>query len=113
MKNVKITSSCLILMAALFFFSLPAYSLTTTHYYDPLNRLAETVITDGTKTTTITYHYDAAGNMTSFITESDTLVTMQDFAGDFGRINCNTGCAGDLDGDGDVDGRDLRLFIGM
>lgn len=84
-----------------------------TNSYDLLNRLVETVITDSSKTTTITYKYDAAGNMTSFVTESETPATIQSFSADYGRTDCNTGCAGDLDEDGDVDGSDLSLFIGM
>jgi YD repeat-containing protein len=92
---------------------LNADSSTTTHSYDSLNRLIQTVITDGSKTTTITYQYDAAGNMTKFISESETPVTIQSFAFNFGRTNCAGGCDGNFDGDADVDGKDLATFLGM
>jgi YD repeat-containing protein len=95
------------------FFSSLAISSTATHFYDSLNRLTQTVITDGSKTITITYKYDAAGNMTRFITESETPVTIQSFAAEFGRTNCAGGCAGDFNDDGDVDGKDLAAFLGM
>jgi YD repeat-containing protein len=100
---------CLTILLSL----LTAFAATSTHSYDSLNRLAQTVITDGSKTTTITYQYDAAGNMTRFIAESETPVTIQSFAADFGRNNCAGGCAGDFNGDGDVDGKDLATFLGM
>jgi YD repeat-containing protein len=92
---------------------LNADSSTTTHSYDSLNRLIQTVITDGSKTTTITYQYDPSGNVTRFTSESETPVTLQSFAADFGRTNCAGGCAGDFNGDGDVDGKDLAAFLGM
>lgn len=41
------------------------------------------------------------------------VVIIQSFFADYGRTDCGTGCAGDLDDDGDVDGGDLSLFIGM
>ncbi len=43
----------------------------------------------------------------------DGLVNQDDvaaMAGDFGKINCNGGCRGDYNGDGDVDGLDLSKF---
>ncbi|HJS03882.1 MAG TPA: RHS repeat domain-containing protein [Variovorax sp.] len=38
--------------------------------YDALGRLASTVYSNGTSTTTITYSFDAAGNRTSVVTTS-------------------------------------------
>ena len=51
--------------------------------------------------------------MTSFITESETPVTVQAFTAEFGRTNCAGGCTGDFDSDGDVDGKNLAVLIGM
>jgi YD repeat-containing protein len=110
-KILQLTVLCS--LAQIFIFSSHLYSATSSHSYDTLNRLTHTIITDGSKTTTITYQYDAAGNMTRFITESETLVTIQSFAVEFGRTNCAGGCAGDFNGDGDVDGKDLAAFLGM
>lgn len=103
----------LIAIICLLFVISSANASTTNHSYDSLNRLVQTVITDGSKTTTITYQYDAAGNMTRFITESETPVTIQSFAADFGRTNCAGSCAADFNGDGDVDGQDLAVFLGL
>ncbi|VTU40526.1 YD repeat (two copies) [Variovorax sp. PBS-H4] len=43
----------------------PAQAGSVSYTYDALGRLASTVYSDGTSTTTITYSYDAAGNRTS------------------------------------------------
>lgn len=114
---MEIRSSSFLGLSFLILFNLFTLELsiaaTTNHSYDSLNRLTQTVITDGSKTTTITYQYDSAGNMTRFVTESETPVTIQSFAADFGRTNCAGGCAGDFNGDGDVDGKDLAAFLGM
>jgi len=40
-------------------------------------------------------------------------VSIATLALDFGRIDCSAGCAGDLDGDGVVDGFDLALLISV
>jgi YD repeat-containing protein len=99
------------------FLSLPPFSFvdagTTSHSYDSLHRLTQTVIINDSNTTTITYQYDAAGNMVRFVTESETSVTIQSFAAEFGRTNCAGGCASDFNGDGDVDGKDLATFLEM
>jgi YD repeat-containing protein len=47
-----------------------AHAGSVSYSYDALGRLASTVYTDGTSTTTITYSYDAAGNRTSVGTTS-------------------------------------------
>jgi hypothetical protein len=42
------------------------------------------------------------------------MATIQTFAAAFGRTSCTVGCyAEDLDGDGDVDGKDLAAFLEM
>jgi YD repeat-containing protein len=87
------------------------YAATTTHSYDKLNRLVQTVIKDGSKTTTITYSYDAAGNMTATTTNTDIDISVEGFAIEFGRTNCAGNCAGDFNGDGDVDGKDLAELV--
>jgi YD repeat-containing protein len=115
-KMIPFEKHKLILLCSILFLVLSistAFAGTSTHSYDALNRLVQTVITDGSKTTTITHQYDAAGNMTRFIAESETPVTIQSFAADFGRTNCAGGCNGDFNGDGDVDGKDLAVFLGM
>jgi hypothetical protein len=45
--------------------ALPAHAGSVSYSYDALGRLASTVYSDGSSTTTITYSYDAAGNRTS------------------------------------------------
>ncbi|AQQ37259.1 hypothetical protein A8E95_12180 [Burkholderia cenocepacia] len=52
-------------------FSFPAHSAGTVDYtYDALGRLVKAVYSDGAKTTTVTYNYDAAGNRTSVTSNS-------------------------------------------
>lgn len=46
---------------------------TVNHTYDDLNCLVQTVYENGAKMTTITYTYDAAGNMLSFQVTSNFL----------------------------------------
>jgi hypothetical protein len=42
------------------------------------------------------------------------MASIQSFAAAFGRTNCTGGCyAEDMDGDGDVDGKDLMSFVKM
>ncbi|MBR8075974.1 hypothetical protein KDW56_06865 [Burkholderia cenocepacia] len=61
---------CLV-CAALVAFSFPAHSAGTVDYtYDALGRLVKAVYSDGAKTTTVTYNYDAAGNRTSVTSNS-------------------------------------------
>jgi hypothetical protein len=48
----------------------PAYAGSVSYTYDALGRLASTVYSNGTSTTTITYSFDAAGNRTSVVTTS-------------------------------------------
>ncbi|VTU24210.1 YD repeat (two copies) [Variovorax sp. PBL-H6] len=48
----------------------PAHAGSVSYSYDALGRLASTVYSDGSATTTITYSYDAAGNRTSVATTS-------------------------------------------
>jgi YD repeat-containing protein len=113
MKNNFIRIVPPLALIAFIVISQNSYAVTTHHTYDFLNRLVQTVITDGSKTTTITYQYDTSGNMTRFITQSDTSITIQNFAANFGRSNCGSGCDGNFDGDVDVDGKDLAHFLGM
>ena len=48
----------------------PAHAGSVSYSYDALGRLASTVYSNGSSTTTITYSYDAAGNRTSVVTTS-------------------------------------------
>lgn len=60
---ISTTAGCLLLM-----FSAAAYSETNASYtYDVMGRVVSIVYTDGTKTTTVTYNYDASGNRTSVV----------------------------------------------
>ena len=45
-----------------------ALSASAVHTYDALGRLASTVYSNGSSTTTITYSYDPGGNRTSVVT---------------------------------------------
>jgi hypothetical protein len=48
-----------------------AYSAGSVDYtYDALGRVVRAVYSDGTKTTTVTYNYDASGNRTSVTANS-------------------------------------------
>jgi hypothetical protein len=49
---------------------LPAYAGSVSFTYDALGRLASTVYSNGSSTTTITYSYDPGGNRTSVVTTS-------------------------------------------
>jgi hypothetical protein len=57
---------------AALFASLPsAYSASTDEYtYDTLGRVTKITYSDGVKTTTVTYTYDATGNRTSVVSTS-------------------------------------------
>ena len=103
-----------------------AKAATVTHTYDVLNRLIQTIYTDGSNTTSIIYTYDAAGNITSTTTVAEGEFCEGDFdidgdvdgsdlatfAANFGRTDCGvpTTCDGDFNDDGDVDGSDLATF---
>ncbi|WP_157649941.1 RHS repeat domain-containing protein [Burkholderia ubonensis] len=51
---------------ALLTFSVFAHSASSVDYtYDALGRVVKAVYSDGTKTTTVTYNYDASGNRTT------------------------------------------------
>ncbi|WP_197893873.1 hypothetical protein [Variovorax sp. PBS-H4] len=54
-----------VIAAGLCAVALAAHAGSVSCSYDALGRLASTVYSDGTSTTTITYSYDAAGNRTS------------------------------------------------
>lgn len=58
--------------AALLALSSPsAYAASTDDYtYDTLGRVTKITYSDGVKTTTVTYSYDAAGNRTSVVINS-------------------------------------------
>ena len=49
---------------------LPAYAGSVSFTYDALGRLASTVYSNGSSTTTITYSYDPGGNRISVVTTS-------------------------------------------
>jgi YD repeat-containing protein len=63
-------SSRTVLAVFLFGVALAAHAGSVNHTYDALGRLASTVYSNGTSTTTITYSFDAAGNRTSVVTTS-------------------------------------------
>ncbi len=65
---MSVRLSCLVLtFSTLFFLSTTlASATTTTHTYDELDRLVQTVYDTGSKITTIDYTYDAAGNILNF-----------------------------------------------
>ena len=46
----------------------PAYAGSVSFTYDALGRLASTVYSNGSSTTTIAYSYDPGGNRTSVVT---------------------------------------------
>ncbi|MCY1393049.1 RHS Repeat protein [compost metagenome] len=46
----------------------PAWAGSVSYSYDTLGRVKQVVYNDGSKTTTIVYNYDAAGNRTSVVT---------------------------------------------
>jgi YD repeat-containing protein len=78
MRAVRQSALALALVCLVITSFLPsADAATTNHIYDSLNRLVQSVIRDGSKTTTIIYEYDAAGNMTrsetslGFVLEGD------------------------------------------
>jgi uncharacterized protein RhaS with RHS repeats len=48
----------------------PAHAGSVSYTYDALGRLASTVYSNGSSTTTITYSYDPGGNRTSVVTTS-------------------------------------------
>jgi hypothetical protein len=48
----------------------PAHAGSVSFTYDALGRLASTVYSNGSSTTTITYSYDPGGNRTSVVTTS-------------------------------------------
>ncbi|MBY4770929.1 RHS repeat domain-containing protein [Burkholderia ambifaria] len=57
--------------AALLALSPSAYSASTDDYtYDTLGRVTKITHSDGAKTTTVTYSYDATGNRTSVVSTS-------------------------------------------
>ena len=47
-------------------------SAQSSHTYDNLNRLVQTIYTEGAQVTTVTYTYDNVGNMTNFNVTSNT-----------------------------------------
>ena len=59
-----------VLAAGLCAAALSAHAGSVSYSYDALGRLASTVYSNGSATTTITYSYDAAGNRTSVVTTS-------------------------------------------
>jgi len=63
-------SSRTVLAVFLFGVALAAHAGSVNHTYDALGRLASTVYSNGSATTTITYSYDPGGNRTSVVTTS-------------------------------------------
>jgi YD repeat-containing protein len=59
-----------VLAAGLCAAALAAHAGSVSFSYDALGRLASTVYSNGSSTTTITYSYDPAGNRTSVVTTS-------------------------------------------
>jgi hypothetical protein len=60
----------MIVAGCLVMFSAAAFAEVNVSYtYDTMGRIASIVYTDGTKTTTVTYTYDASGNRTGVVTK--------------------------------------------
>ena len=57
-----------VLAACLCTAALAAHAGSVSYTYDALGRLASTVYSNGSSTTTITYSYDPGGNRTSVVT---------------------------------------------
>ena len=70
-RHVSTRTLCrTVLATCLFTVALAAHAGSASYSYDALGRLASTVYSDGTSTTTITYSYDPGGNRTSVVTTS-------------------------------------------
>ena len=63
MRHSKIAVSLFLLTTLIFLSTLPAYAATK-YKYDPLGRLTEVAYSSGQ---TVTYTYDAKGNMTAVV----------------------------------------------
>jgi len=61
----------------IFFIAATSYAVEITYTYDSLNSLTSVVYSKETSTTTLTYEYDAAGNMTNASGVTHTLTTCQ------------------------------------
>ena len=110
---------------ALFIVSPPeVFAATTTHIYDGLNRLVQTVYQNGQEEVTVTYSYDGAGNMLSFdvatanpllgdvdgsqqVDLTDTVLSLQVISGKKPSVSIQS--AADVDGDGRI-GTEEAIF---
>lgn len=110
---------------ALFIFLPPnVFSATTTHKYDGLNRLVQTVHQNGAEEVTVTYSYDGAGNMLSSdvatanpllgdvdasqrVDLTDALLSLQVTSGKEPTVSIQS--AADVDGDGRI-GTEEAIF---
>lgn len=110
---------------ALFIFLPPeVFAATTTHTYDSLNRLVQTVHQNGEEEVTVTYSYDGAGNMLSFdvatanrllgdvdgsqqVDLTDTVLSLQVISGKKPSVSIQS--AADVDGDGRI-GTEEAIF---
>lgn len=64
----KTVAMAMVTGSLLIMFSASAHSeINASYTYDAMGRLVSAVYTDGTKSTTVTYSYDASGNRTSVI----------------------------------------------
>lgn len=100
------------------------FAATTTHTYDNLNRLVQTVYQNGAEEATVTYSYDGAGNMLSFdvatanplfgdvdgsqqVDLTDALLSLQVTSGKKPSVPIQS--AADVDGDGRI-GTEEAIF---
>lgn len=88
-RRTKIFWSWTVLALCMAVVLVPGISWADTYTYDNLNRLTRVVYSDGR---TITYTYDAAGNIL--------------------KVTSVNPCEGDYDNDKDVDGKDVAAYAG-
>lgn len=67
-RSGRITASVLALLLGGLAIQVPAWAGSAQYSYDTLGRVIKVVYTDGSKTTTIVYSYDASGNRASVVT---------------------------------------------